>query len=51
MVKHEILSEEVRKIPYENGAVLYVTRGEEEIRVDGILVPANWYGKKEGNQK
>lgn len=49
MVKHEILSEDVRKITYENGVVIYVNRGEEDVRAEGILVPAKWYEKKEGN--
>ena len=49
MVKHEILSKDVRKITYENGIVIYVNRGDKEAVADGIRVPANWYAKKEGN--
>ena len=49
MEKHEILTEDVRKITYENGIVIYINRGDDEVQVDGIRVPANWYAKKEGN--
>ncbi len=51
MIKHEILSENVRKITYENGVTIYVNRGTEDVWVDGICVPAKWYEKKEGNIK
>jgi len=51
MAKHEILTEDVRKITYENGIAIYVNRGTEDVWVDGICVPAKWYEKKEGNVK
>lgn len=49
MIKHEILTENVRKITYENGVAIYVNRGDEDAWADGIRIPAKWYEKKEGN--
>ena len=48
MQKHEILNEDVRKITYENGTIIYINRGDEEVLADGIRIPAKWYEKKEG---
>jgi hypothetical protein len=45
VVKHEILSENVRKITYENGIRLYINRGSKDVQVDGITIPAKWYSK------
>lgn len=49
IVKHELLEDDVRKITYENGTVIYVNRGNQDAFADGICIPANWYEKKEGN--
>jgi hypothetical protein len=48
MVGHEILENGVRKVTYENGVVIYINRGAEEVTVDGVTVPANWYVRKVG---
>lgn len=48
MVGHEILDNDVRKVTYENGVVIYINRGSEDVSVDGITVPAKWYAKKAG---
>ncbi len=48
MVKHEILTDTLRRITYENGVVIYVNRGTEDVWTDGVCVPAKWYVKKEG---
>lgn len=48
IVEHEILEQDVRKVTYENGVVIYINRGSEDVSVDGILVPANWYAKEAG---
>ena len=48
IVKHEILDNDVRKVTYENGVVIYINRGSEDASVDGITVPAKWYAKKAG---
>ena len=51
MKEHEIVSEHVRKITYENGVVIYVNRGAEDAVEDGIRIPAKWYAKKGGSEK
>lgn len=48
MVGHEILDNDVRKVTYENGVVIYINRGSEDVTVDGITIPAEWYAKKAG---
>jgi hypothetical protein len=48
MVGHEILENGVRKVTYENGVVIYINRGSEDVSVDGITIPAKWYVKKAG---
>ena len=48
MVEHEILNQDVRKVTYENGVVIYINRGSKDVSVDGIVVPAEWYAKKAG---
>ncbi len=45
MVKHEIITEDIRKITYENGHVIYVNRGNEDAEIDGITIPGKWYSK------
>ena len=48
MVGHEILENGVRKVTYENGVVIYINRGAQDVSVDGITIPAEWYAKKAG---
>ncbi|MBO5097807.1 MAG: hypothetical protein J6B96_05790, partial [Agathobacter sp.] len=48
IVGHEILENDVRKVTYENGVVIYINRGSKDVSVDGITVPAQWYTKKAG---
>ena len=48
IVGHEILENGVRKVTYENGVVIYINRGSEDVSVDGITIPAEWYAKKAG---
>lgn len=48
IVGHEILENDVRKVTYENGVVIYINRGSKDVSVDGITVPAQWYIKKAG---
>ena len=48
IVGHEILENDVRKVTYENGVVIYINRGSKDVSVDGITVPAEWYAKKAG---
>ncbi len=43
MTNHEILSDDVRRITYENGVVIYINYGNDDITVEGINVPADNY--------
>lgn len=45
IVKHEILSENVRKITYKNGISLYINRGSKDVMSDGLTIPARGYSK------
>lgn len=45
MVSHEILSDKVRKVTYDNGIVIYVNYAEEAVTVEGISIPAKSYVK------
>ncbi|MBP5249652.1 MAG: hypothetical protein J6Z46_06575 [Lachnospiraceae bacterium] len=40
---HTIISEDVRKIGYENGYVVYVNYGEKDASADGYTIPARGY--------
>jgi len=42
IIKHEIHGD-LRKVTYENGAVIYVNYGNKDISIDGITVPAESY--------
>lgn len=46
MIKHEKLAEDVSRITYENGVILYVNRSEKDVYADGIRIPAGWYSKE-----
>ncbi|MCD7832933.1 MAG: DUF5696 domain-containing protein [Lachnospiraceae bacterium] len=43
MVKHEILSSNVRAVTYSNGVTIYVNTGTKDETVDGVKVPARSY--------
>ena len=43
MVGHEIIDEDVRKVSYDNGVVIYINYGSEAVQVDGMEVPALSY--------
>lgn len=45
MVDHEILENNVRKVTYSNGVVIYINYSEEAVTVNGIVVPAKSYAK------
>lgn len=40
---HEILSDDLRKVSYENGIVIYVNYGENSEKADGVTIPAGGY--------
>lgn len=43
MVGHEILSENVRKVSYDNGTVIYINYADAQAEADGIVIPAKDY--------
>ena len=43
MTDHEILSENVRAVTYDNGVVIYINTGTEDETVNGITIPARSY--------
>ncbi len=43
MIRHEILGQDVRKVTYDNGIVIYVNYGSEEQTADGKTLPALSY--------
>lgn len=40
MIAHDVLEQDVVRISYSNGIVLYVNYGDAQIEVDGVAVPA-----------
>ena len=43
MINHEILNENVRKVTYDNGVVIYINYGTEAQKADGLEIPAMSY--------
>lgn len=43
MVNHEILSEDVRRVTYENGIIIYINYSNSEQKADGYTIPAKNY--------
>ncbi len=43
IIGHEILEQDVRKVSYDNGVVIYINYGDEAVQVDGLEVPALSY--------
>ena len=43
IIGHEIVDEDVRKVTYDNGVVIYINYGDEAKSVDGLEVPALSY--------
>ncbi len=43
IVGHSILSQDVRKVTYSNGVVIYINYGDKDQRVGQIVIPANSY--------
>lgn len=43
MVNHEILSDAVRKVTYDNGVIIYLNYSDKEQKADGITIPAMSY--------
>lgn len=43
MVNHEIMENDIRKITYDNGVVIYVNYSEQAQKADGLDIPAGSY--------
>lgn len=43
MINHEILTDDVRKVSYDNGVAILINYGDEEASVDGVQIPAKSY--------
>lgn len=43
IVNHEILSDTLRKVTYDNGVIIYLNYSDEEQQADGITIPAMSY--------
>lgn len=43
ITEHAILTDEVRRITYDNGVVIYVNYGSKDATVDGVQIPALGY--------
>lgn len=43
IVSHTICTEDVRRVDYENGVIVYVNYGESDAEADGISIPARGY--------
>lgn len=46
IVSHEVVQSGVTKVVYSNGVTIYVNRNNENLTVNGVLVPANDYAVK-----
>ncbi len=51
MTSHEILTDDLIRIEYENGTVVYVNYSNEEATVDGVTIPAKDYVAVGGGAK
>ena len=43
MVGHDILDNNVRKVTYDNGVVIYINYSQQEQQADGLTIPAMSY--------
>lgn len=43
MTDHKILSDDVRKVTYDNGVIIYINYGNSDVSFEGINIPANNY--------
>lgn len=47
MIDHEIMQNDVRKITYDNGVIIYVNYSDETQKADGVQIPAGSYRLEE----
>ncbi|MBE5949430.1 MAG: hypothetical protein E7261_10445 [Lachnospiraceae bacterium] len=43
MVSHEVLGEDIRRVEYSNGKIIYLNYSTEEVIIDGVTIPAIGY--------
>lgn len=43
MVSHEVLGEDIRRVEYSNGKIIYLNYSNEEVIIDGVTIPAIGY--------
>jgi len=43
MISHEVLSEDVKRVEYSNGKIIYLNYSSEEVIIDGVTIPAIGY--------
>lgn len=48
ITEHKVLSSGVVRVTYDNGAAVYVNYNSEEVKIDGISVPALDFVLKRG---
>ena len=47
MINYEIINEGVRKVTYSNGIVFYINYLDEDVTIDGVIIPAKDYETRE----
>ncbi len=43
MISHEVLGEDIRRVEYSNGKIIYLNYSNEEVIIDGVAIPAIGY--------
>ncbi|MBR6637401.1 MAG: hypothetical protein IKK96_00935, partial [Lachnospiraceae bacterium] len=43
MVSHEVLAQDVKRVEYSNGKIIYLNYSPEEVIIDGVTIPAIGY--------
>lgn len=43
MISHEVLSEDIKRVEYSNGKIIYLNYSEKEVIIDGVTIPAKGY--------
>lgn len=43
MISHEVLAEDVKRVEYSNGKIIYLNYSSNEVIIDGVTIPAKGY--------
>lgn len=43
MISHEVLGDDIRRVEYSNGKIIYLNYSSEEVIIDGVTIPAVGY--------